>query len=223
MSSYFKGSTFDISVDNTIETENDEVPIPPHEVPAIASTILTNSGVEFDDTILGRLDGLDWKGLLSVALSCLHTVSLMDYASLVEDSYKDDTELEELAIKMYTRVNPNMSEPEVRELFSKDSEFRSRAIKDTQDIAELVHESDYNKKYALENELDDSMCSYAQRWDLDRSCVWVSSTDPTVRFFYKHNMWYRSVAPHTIFMPVPVDLNDLPEEEFPLMKETDEQ
>lgn len=223
MNSYFEGTNFDITVDNILNTDKDEVSIPPHEVPAIASTILTNSGVEFDDTNLGRLDGLDWKGLLSVALACLHTVSLMDYASLVEDSHKDDTELEKLAIKMYTRVNPNMSEPEVRELFSKDSEFRSRAIKDTQDIAELVHESDYNKKYALENELDDSMCSYEQRWDLDRSCVWVSSTDPTVEFFYKNNMWYRSVAPHTIYIPVPTDLNDFPEEEFPLMKESNEQ
>lgn len=223
MSSYFEGSTFDISVDNTIETENDEVSIPRHEVPEIASTMLINSGVEFDDSTLNRIEGLDCEGLLSVALACLKSVALMDYASSEEDNYAQDPEFEELAIKMYTRINPNMSEPEVRELFSKDSEFRSRVVKDTQDITELVHESDYNKKYALENELDDSMCSYEQRWDLDRSCVWASSTDPTVEFFYKHNMWYRSVAPHTINIPVPLDLNDLPEEEFPLMKETNEQ
>lgn len=223
MKSYFEGTNFDITVNNILNTDKDEVHIPRHEVPEIASTMLINSGVEFDDSTLKRIEGLDWKGLLSVALACLKSVALMDYASLVEDSHTDDLELEALAIKLYTRVNPTMDESEVRELFSKDSSFRARAIKDTQDITELIHESDYNKRYALENELDDSMCSYEQRWNLDRSCVWVSSTDPAVRFFYKHNMWHRSMTPDTIYMAVPTNLNDLPEEDFPLMKETDEQ
>ena len=223
MESYFEGTNFDITVDNILNTDNDEVPIPLHEVPEIASTMLINSGVEFDDSTLNRIEGLDWKGLMSVALACLKSVALMDYASLVEDSYTNDLELEELAIKLYTRVNPTMDESEVRELFSKDPQFRSRAITDAQDIAELIHESDYNKKYALENELDDTLCLYEQRWDLDRSYVWVSSHNPNIKIFSAHGYWYRHDSTHLSSFPLLTMLIDLPEEDFPLMKETDEQ
>lgn len=223
MNSFFKGINFDITGDNTLQTDNDEAPIPRHEVPEIASTMLINSGVEFDDSDLNRIEGLDYGGLLSVALACLKSVALMDYSSLEEDNYKDDPGLEELAIKMHTLVDPNMGEPEVRELFSKDSEFRSNAIKDAQGMAVLVRESDYSKEYALESELDDTVCSYEQRWDLDRSCVWVSAHDPSIKIFYEHNLWFRSMPPSNIYLPVPTELSDLPEEDFPLMKETNAQ
>lgn len=223
MSSFYKGINFDITGDNTLQTDNDEVSIPRHEVPEIASTMLINSGVEFDDSTLNRIEGLDYEGLLSLALACLKSVALMDYSSLEKDSYNDDPGLEELAIKMYTLVHPNISEPEVRELFSKDSETRSHAIKDAQDMVVLVHESDYSKEYSLESELDDTVCSYEQRWDLDRSCVWVSAHDPCIKIFYRHNLWFRSMPPSNIYLPVPTELSDLPEEDFPLMKETNEQ